>query len=233
MTDPASKPAPHRRSAGPAVVAVVIVAIVGTALAAVLPAFMRGAARRAHRMALTPDKSVEGLRAPPFMLTTQAGETMTEDVFTGRVTIVDFVFTNCTFVCPTLTQKMLHLQHTLADTDVRLLSISVDPQRDTPERLREHAERIGADLSRWTFATGPWEEVVRVSEGGLKLGLAPDPNPENIIVLDDGSTMQNIAHTTRLILIGPEGDVLGLYNGLEQADVDLLASRARLASESR
>jgi len=233
MTDPAPRPAPRRRPTGPAVVAVVILAIVGTAVAAVLPAFVRGAARRAHRIALTPDKSVEGLRAPQFALTTQAGETMTEDIFTGRVTILDFVFTNCTFVCPTLTQKMLHLQHTLADTDVRLLSISVDPERDTPQRLLEHAQRIGADLSRWTFATGPWEEVVRISEGGLKLGLAPDPNPENIIALDDGSTMQNIAHTTRLVLIGPEGDVLGLYNGLEQADVDQLAARARLASESR
>lgn len=223
--------APRRR--GPLIVGVVVVAVLATAGVAIVPAFVQGAARRERRLALTPDKEVESLRLPPFALTTQDGAPFTGDDFIGRVSIVDFVFTSCTFVCPTLTQKMLQLQHALADTDVRLVSVSVDPQRDTPERLREHAARVGADTRRWTFLSGPWDEVVRLSEEGLRLGLAPDSNPENVIHLDDGTTMQNIAHTARFTLIGPDGAVLGLYNGLDAADIERLATRARIASETR
>lgn len=221
-----------RRRSGRLAVLVVILAIIAMAAVAIAPAFVRGAERRERRKALTPDKAVEGLRIPAFTLTTQIGETVDEGIFEGRVTIVDFVFTNCTFVCPTLTQKMLYLQEQLSGTDCRLVSISVDPERDTPERLAEHARRIGADTARWTFLTGPWEQVLAISEGGLALGLGPDPNPENVIVLDDGSTMQNISHTTRLVLVGPDGAVLGLYAGLEQADVDRLAARAKIAADS-
>ncbi len=215
------------------VVVIIIVAIIGAAVGAIAPAFIRGAERRGHRMALTPDKAVEDLRIPQFSLTNQDERPIGREVFVGHVTVLDFIFTNCPFVCPTLTQKMLYLQNELAGTGVRFVSVSVDPERDTPQRLREHAQRIGADLERWTFATGSWDEVRRLSEEGLGLGLGPDPNPANVITLADGSTMENILHTSRLVLVGPDGAVLGLYSGLEQADVDQLAQRALLASESK
>lgn len=223
---------PIRRPGRALIVVIVVLAIIGAAVGAIAPAFIRGAERRAHRMALTPDKTVEDLRIPEFTLTNQNDRPIGREVFVGHVTVLDFIFTNCPFVCPTLTQKMLYLQNELEGTGVRFVSVSVDPERDTPERLREHAMRIGADLERWTFATGAWDEVRRLSEEGLGLGLGPDPNPANVITLADGSTMENILHTSRLVLVGPDGAVLGLYSGLEQGDVDRLAQRARVAAES-
>lgn len=216
------------RARGPMVAGLIIGAIVLVGAMATVPAYVEGASRRAVRLALRPDPVMSGLVIPEFELTDQDGRPFTRQSLLGHVTIVDFVFTNCPFVCPTLTQKMLYLQESLAGTGVRFLSVSVDPEHDTPDRLAEHARAIGADQSVWRFVTGDPAVILRLSEEGLHLGLGPDPSQK--ITLADGAVMDNIAHTSKLTLVGPKGEPVAFFSGLDQADVERLAERAAAAA---
>ena len=187
--------------------------------------------RREQRLALVQDEGLDVLRIAEFSLIDQNGDPFTRDDLRGQLTVIDFLFTNCPFICPALTRQMLRLQDRLEGTGVRLLSISVDPERDTPERLREYAAQHGADLNVWTFLTGDFEEVMRISEDGLKLALALDPG--NPITMGDGTVIDNVAHTGKFVLVGPDLRILGLYTGTEQEDVDRLADRLLRATGRR
>lgn len=183
------------------------------------------------KRALEPDPGLEGLSVPEFSLTTQAGETFTREELKGRVTVVDFMFTHCPFICPTLAQKMKGLQEAFRDLpEVRLVSVSVDPEHDTPAVLAEYAGKIGADPARWTFLTGDFETARRLSEDGLRLALQEDPTRP--IRLGDGTVMNNVAHTGKLVVIGPDVRVIGLYSGLDSAPVAELTKRVRMAARA-
>ena len=155
--------------------------------------------------------------APDFMLTNQAGEITTAEDLKGQVWAVDFFFMNCTAICPMLAEKMQWLSDEIADHpqrgDMRLVSISLDPDRDTPETLADYAEALGAVPSEWLFLTGPTrQEVWEVSEGGFKLAVEATP--------DDPTNP--IAHTGQIALVDRQGMVRGFYNGLEAEGVQAL-----------
>lgn len=173
-----------------------------------------------------PDESVVTLSLPPFTLTTQDGAPLTRDTLNNQVTVVDFMFTHCPFICPTLTQKMREIARRLTDTDVRFLSISVDPAHDTPAALRTYAERHNADLHRWTFAAGDAATIGAIVRDGLKFALYDQP--ESPVKLDDGSTMPNVVHPPFFVLVGPDAKVLGLYPVASIPEsADQLVERAR------
>jgi protein SCO1/2 len=182
----------------------------------------------AHADPLRPDDRLKTLSIPDFALTTQDEQPITREALKGRITIVDFIFTHCPFICPTLTARMSELSATLSDTGVRFLSVSVDPKHDTPARLREYAKLHSADTSRWTFATGPIETVRSIVTGGLKFDLGDDPSLT--VNLPDGTTMNNIRHPSWLALIGPNAEVLGIYLAAVPEDMAELERRARAAS---
>ncbi len=184
----------------------------------------------AEQSALTADDNMDLLSLPAFELVNQNAERVTNDIFIGRVSILEFFFSSCPFICPPMNANMQRAQAELAGTGVQLISISVDPDRDTPERLAAHAQKLGADPSVWVFLTGKREIVSRILTEGLLLA-PPVENPSQLIELEDGATMSNIAHPSRFFLIGPAGDVLGFYDGLQDAQVDAIIARARRATK--
>src|ERR1700722_18134393 len=111
---------------------------------------------------------------PPFHLVDERGAPYGSDAMLGHVTVVDFVFTRCPSSCPRLTARMGELQARLrADgSGARLVSFSVDPDNDTPPVLRAYAAKAGADLERWTFVTGPADDVTRAVVLGFKISAA-------------------------------------------------------------
>lgn len=179
---------------------------------------------------LTPDARVSSLSVPDFTLVDQDGRTVNQDIFKGRVTVVDFFFTHCPFVCPVLTTVMKDVQRELQDTPVRLLSISVDPDHDTPEVLRAYAKDHGADESRWTFLTGERTTVSNIVQNGLQFALGEDPSRP--IKLEDGTSMNNVVHPSWFALIGPDRRVLGVYLATVPEDVEALVKRARAAASN-
>jgi protein SCO1/2 len=95
--------------------------------------------------------------APAFVLTSQDGAPVALADLRGKVVAVTFIYTSCTDTCPMLTALMAYVQDKLgADfgQSIAFASITVDPERDTPEVLKEYSETFGADLKGWAFLTG-------------------------------------------------------------------------------
>jgi protein SCO1/2 len=174
-----------------------------------------------------------GLELPDFELVDQHGKLVTRDdvVGGGRWTVLDFMFTNCTLVCPIMSGNMLRVNEAIEDDRVRFVSISVDPEHDTVRSLRAFGERLGAD-DRWRFlATEPGEPDEILAGLGLALGI--DSGPGSEITLKDGSTMQNIVHPVRFLVFNPRGEIVGSYRGTDAADVDRLIRDLRRVLDAR
>jgi len=179
---------------------------------------------------LTPDEMLVGYEIPEFTLTDQDGNPTDQSILDGELTILTFIFTNCPFACPGMTGEMLKLQNDLEGTGVRFLSVTVDPANDTPEVLRAYGERNGIDFERWSLLTGPFEDVRSVVRDSLNFHVGEDASRQ--IELADGSTMNNVSHPSHLILIGPEREVLGIYQYHEADRMMALRTRARAAARA-
>jgi protein SCO1 len=149
---------------------------------------------------------------PAFKLTERSAREVSRQELDGKVWVADFIFTHCAGTCPVMTSKMRKLQDTLPG-EVQLVSFSVDPAQDTPEVLREYAERNGADAKRWFFLTGNKEAIYKLSIDGFKLGL------------DDtgGSVAEPITHSTRFALVDRQGRIRGYYGMDDEDALDRLA----------
>lgn len=154
--------------------------------------------------------------APPLTLTDQNNQSFSTASLNGKVWVADFIFTSCGSICPILSDRMAHLQN-MTPAGVNFVSFSVDPKIDTPAVLQSYGTRIGADFSRWHFLTGSTEQM---ADAAIQMKIA-------------SSTSNPLAHSDRFLLINAKGMVVGLYSGLEAADLKQIAADAtRLANES-
>ncbi|HKQ62208.1 MAG TPA: SCO family protein [Candidatus Polarisedimenticolaceae bacterium] len=144
---------------------------------------------------------------PAYALTDAQGRPFGSAELAGKVYVVDFFFTRCASICPRLTEAMARLQERYEREGVegvRLVSISVDPEGDTPERLADYARQHGVHPERWTLLTGAPDAVHALVAGGFKTALG-DAAP-----LGDG--LIDIAHSGKLFLVDGAGRVRGLYD---------------------
>jgi protein SCO1/2 len=105
--------------------------------------------------------------APEFALTSQDGVRVTLGDFRNKVVAVTFIYTSCPDTCPVLTAKMAQVQDDLGPnfgSKIAFVSITVDPERDTPEVLREYAHTFGANLAGWSFLTGTPKSIREVAQ---------------------------------------------------------------------
>src|SRR5262245_34800215 len=103
--------------------------------------------------------------APEFALTSQDGVRVTLGDLRNKVVAVTFIYTSCEDTCPLLTAKMAQVQDDLGPnfgSKIAFVSITVDPERDTPDVLRKYAESFGANLGGWSFLTGTPESIREV-----------------------------------------------------------------------
>jgi protein SCO1/2 len=143
-----------------------------------------------------------------FTLTNQAGQAVTLAEVRGRVWVADIVFTRCAGPCPRMTQQMKQLQDALpANSHAKLVTLTTDPDFDSPEVLQKYAARFGADTQRWTFLTGTKREIGALAIDGLKLAtveVKPEErqNPEDLfvhstyfVVVDKQARLRNVFET--------------------------------------
>ncbi len=105
--------------------------------------------------------------APAFSLTTQDGAQLSLQALRGKVVAITFIYTSCADTCPLLTVKLAQLPARLGPDfgpKVFFVSITVDPEQDTPEVLKHYAERLGANLDGWAFLTGTSGEIRDVAK---------------------------------------------------------------------
>ena len=167
----------------------------------------------------------EGMSIPEFEGVAQDGRRVTRADFDGRHTVVSFGFSYCTLACPLMHGQLYRLTTLLEGTPVRYMTISVDAERDTPERLAAYAAQLTADTDRWTFVSVDAATVDAIVVEGL--GFALEEDPAAPIELPGGGTMNNIVHPTRFFVVGPEGSVVAMYNAMSPNDVDRLAADLR------
>lgn len=160
--------------------------------------------------------------APPFQLTDQDGNARSLEDFRGKVVVLDFIWTRCPGPCPILTGLHVDLQRRLPPAlraKTQLVSISLDPVRDTPAVMREYATKRGADLSNWSFLTGAPEQVDDVLR---RYGVGSAKMPDG-----------QVEHVVATFLIAPDGQIERRYLGLEGHDPkELLRDIERLAPRS-
>jgi cytochrome oxidase Cu insertion factor (SCO1/SenC/PrrC family) len=158
---------------------------------------------------------------PAFQLTNQEGQPYGSANLAGRIWIADFIFTSCAGPCPIISSRMSELQKPLRDTDVHLISFTVDPDKDTPAVLRDYAGRLHASPDRWDFLTGSKKAIYDISLNGFKLGIA------------DGSEEAGVpVHSTRMVLVDRKGIIRGYYDALAPDGVTkVLADASHLLRE--
>lgn len=124
--------------------------------------------------------------APDFTLTSHEGTAFSTADLRGKVVALNFVFTRCADVCPIATYKMVAIQEALGDRfgrDVAFVSVTTDPDHDTPEVLAEYARVFDADTSAWTFLTGPAAAVQDVARRyGVYYKRRSDGEVEHILL---------------------------------------------------
>jgi len=143
----------------------------------------------------------------------------------GRVKIVDYFFTHCPTICPIMSSQLARSQVWMRDRNLQdsitILSHSVDPARDTPERLLWYAQRMGADTAQWKFLTGDKETLYDQAKTGYYL-----------TALESDTAAGGFFHSDTFVLVDRQNRIRGLYDGTSTAEVDaMLLDAAQLVFE--
>jgi len=142
---------------------------------------------------------------PEFSLLERGGKKIALADLRGKIWIADFIYTSCADTCPFQTADMARLQDRWRnESDLRLVSFSVDPEHDTPRVLSRYAGRFKADPLRWLFVTGERRQIVRLVEDGFHLAVAAAAK---------GSHRSGvIVHSPRFVLVDRQGQIRGYYD---------------------
>jgi protein SCO1/2 len=166
-----------------------------------------------------------------FSLVDQRGKSVHLGDLAGKVWVADFIFTGCQAACPMLTSRMRSLQRHIDDREktlgrelpVRLVSFSVDPEVDTPDKLNAYAAKWGADERRWLFLTGSLDEMNRAVTHGMKIPFEKGGADTSAF---------DVLHGERLVVVDKSGRIRGYFetdpDGMERvkdAIESLLADR--------
>lgn len=139
-----------------------------------------------------------------FELDSATGQLVDLEKMAGKVWVADFIFTSCAGVCPVMTGAMAGLQRSFeGDERVQFVSVTVDPETDTPEVLNKYAERYEADNEQWHFLTGDLDDIHALATQNFKVGSLDEP----------------INHSSRFILVDATGFIRGYYIGTDPEDV--------------
>jgi protein SCO1/2 len=156
---------------------------------------------------------------PAVSLLDQNGNQVSLASLKGKPVLIDFVYTSCPGPCSVLTSKLVSVAQDLGPRlgrQVEMVSLSVDPEHDTPKALKDYAQRLGADRSGWLFLTGKPGDVERVLAAYNLRRLREA----------DGS----VTHMETLFLLGPDGRQRRIYNGVEVKAAVMSAEAGQLAA---
>jgi protein SCO1/2 len=154
-------------------------------------------------------------------LENQLGKQVSLSDLNGKILVVDFFFTHCISICPKLTANMKLLQQSIKTRDprelvdtpfVHFLSLSVDPERDSPTVLKRYADKFKVNHDTWWMLTGDKRVIYDFGMNEVKLGV-PDPSAVDT----------NFIHSEYFVLLDRDRVVRGYYNGLDTAALNKLS----------
>lgn len=154
---------------------------------------------------------------PDFSLLNQQGDTVGWSDLQDKIIVADFFFTRCPTICPGMTQNMKRLAETInngqrvgdrTNHNVHFLSFSIDPERDSLERLQYWAHRFQINPETWWLLTGNKQRIYTMAIDEMKLGL-----------IDGDKVDTNFVHSDKFVLIDVNRQVRGYYSGLDPDDL--------------
>lgn len=167
----------------------------------------------------SPSSPLEFGLAGEFRLIERSGREVTHEDLLGRPWLAGCIFTRCGTICPALTAQMRWAQDQLEDTSARLVSVSVDPEHDTPEVLSEYArEFAAADPDRWLFLTGDEARIHDWIRNSFHLAVAKDPQADPGLL---------VTHSSLLVAVDAEGKIRGYYEGTTRKGTARAVARMR------
>ncbi|MDZ4795138.1 MAG: SCO family protein [Bacteroidota bacterium] len=161
-------------------------------------------------------------RLADFELTNQEGKPVSLDSLKGKIIIANFFFTHCPTICPGLTMNMKRMAESIhngqrvgdrTNKEVHFLSFSVDPQRDSVERLKYWADKYQINPEQWWLLTGDKKVIYDMVIEEMKVGL-----------VDGKGVDTNFIHSDRFVLIDSNRHVRGYYSGLDSASLTKLSN---------
>jgi protein SCO1/2 len=169
-----------------------------------------------------------------FTLTNQDGNPTTLTDLTNRVWVADIIFTRCAGQCPRMTQQMKSLEEKLPPgSGARLVTLTTDPDYDSPVIMKRYGDRFGADFSHWTFLTGTKDAIAQLAANELKLSSVP------IKPGDQKNPVDLFIHTTIFVIVDKHAQLRGIFetggDGVDWTNVvepQVLGTIRRLERES-
>ncbi len=146
-----------------------------------------------------------GHQVPSFTFINQMGESVSSEDISDKIWVVDFFFTSCPTICPKMTRNLQSLHDFVReDEEIRILSFTVDPKRDTPERLKSYAESFRVNHRTWQFFTGEKGDLYKLGNRGFLLSTA-----------STGVDDMDFIHSENIVLVDREQRIRGFYNGTD------------------
>lgn len=182
---------------------------------------------------------------PPFRLVSHENKTVTLEDLKGKVWVANFIFTSCAGTCPRLTERMKLVQESIRQMrqkdpalPARIVSFSVDPERDTPQKLADYAQRFKVDARVWLFLTGSWDEVRDTVINGFKVSMgkvkAEVPGAQEVKSNPDPEAeIFEVVHGERFVLIDAQGRIRGYYSSEGPGLRDLLDDMEFLLKQAK
>jgi cytochrome oxidase Cu insertion factor (SCO1/SenC/PrrC family) len=147
-----------------------------------------------------------------FTFTERSGRKVTKADLLGHPWLISFIFTRCAGPCPRVSGRMSDLQRLLAGTDVRLVTLTVDPDFDKPDVLNRYAQSFGADSNRWLYLTGDKEKTYRLINESFKMPVKEMTGP-------DREPGYEVLHSVNILRVNEKGVVVAKYNALDDVDI--------------
>jgi protein SCO1/2 len=151
-------------------------------------------------------------KIPDFRFVSQEGKIVTQANLNNSVYVANFFFASCQDVCKKMSAQMVRVNEAFRNNpQVKLISYTVDPDRDSVAVLQQYAAMYQADPAKWIFLTGPKKELYALAQNGYKVAAMQAPG-----------TVPDFIHSEKLILVDKEKHVRGIYDGTNVQDVDRL-----------
>jgi protein SCO1/2 len=163
----------------------------------------------------------QGFPLGSYRVVERSGKVVTEADLAGEVWVSAFIFTRCPLACPRISTVMKGLQKPMGDAGVKLVSISVDPDYDTPAVLKRYADSLEADPNRWWFLTGKQDEIIDLILNRFHLPIEKNPGA------DADSKVEAVQHSPRLVLVDRENMVVGFFDSNDPKAVKELVKKAQ------
>ena len=161
-------------------------------------------------------------RVPHYAFTDQNNQHFANKNVEDKIVLYSFFFASCPQICPSMNRNIQAVQQVFIDDEsVTMVSFSIDPERDTPERLSEYSDLFSLKRSQWHFLTGEKNEIFLLASKGF-----------NVTATDGDGGLNDMIHSQTIMLVDPNHQIRGIYEGTESKEVpDLVRDIKRLKKE--